>query len=131
MTLHPLWGSIPRALAASRDPASLRSELDRLNHELRDLPSARLAARTYFQAWFGCAALAVAGKLHFDASRLGKVSWLALVLVVAGAAVLLGVVRRRREVGRMRVAEDEKLARQRELRRELGLDEARFPLDPA
>lgn len=120
---RPAQPSVPGATLPGpgvRGEAALRQELDALNLQLRSLRSPDLAARAYVESWAAFVAGGVGLKLALDSARLPLVMWpllgLALLLVVD---VVILRVRRRRLLTR----EEAQLARQRELRRLLGLDE--------
>jgi hypothetical protein len=112
-------------MAPARATGELREELDRLNGELKELRSTDYAVRAYIETWLAVVAGLATAKLVYDWHHThGKPPILAIP--VAGLSLLLvadSIVQRFKQ---RFVASDEerRLARQRELRRELRIDEA-------
>lgn len=110
------------------DRVALRAELDALNLELRELRSMDHGVRAYFELWGGFAATTIAGKLIYDSA---KIAWFAWPLLALGLLLLLDAASHK--LTQRRIAQDEsrRLARQRALRIQLGLDEITLPAQTA
>lgn len=96
------------------------------------LESASLSARAYIETWLLVVVGGVFGKLLVDTIRDPEaegVAWHVLPFAIVSLLVLVDIVRLRRKLGSVRMEEDADLARQRELRTLLGLDEVQLPLD--
>lgn len=114
--------------AAHPDEKGLRTELDALNLELRELKSTDHAVRTYVETWLGFVTGSVGVKLLFDWQKTqGKLPYVAFPLILAGLALLVDAMLHRLEKSRLAVGEERQMLRQRELRGLLGLDDAPVP----
>ena len=118
--------------AASRD-AALWAELESLNADLRELKSTDHAVRAYFASWLALVAGSVACKLVWDWHKLqSKPPIVAAPLAVLALAFVVKAWQERRAKSRLVAHEDVRLARQRELRKVLGVEDAPVPpLEPS
>lgn len=111
------------------DPqAELRAELLALNELLRERKSVDHAARAYLGTWGVLVSASVTGKLVHDSV---KTPWVALPVAVLALVLLADVVSNKRRQWKLDRVEQQQLARQRELRQLLGLDEAVLPAEPS
>lgn len=118
----------PPLVATSGREAELRAELDALNLELRELKSTDLGVRAYAATWLGFLACGVGGKLLRDALVTdSKIAWAVWPLLLLGVLLFADAVAQKLAQRRLQRDEEERLARQRELRRVLGLEEAVLP----
>jgi hypothetical protein len=108
--------------------AALRAELEALHVELRELKSTDHAVRAYFASWFALVTGSIACKLVFDWQKLqSKPPIVAAPLAVLALAFLAKAWQERRAKARLAAHEDVRLARQRELRKLLGVEDAPVP----
>jgi hypothetical protein len=108
--------------------APLRAELEALNLELRELKSTDYSVRAYIETWIAAATGGAACKLIYDWQRMhSKPPIVAFPLAFFALAVLTDSIVQRVKGHRLAVVENRKLARQRELRQLLGIDEANVP----
>lgn len=106
----------------------LRAELDAINDELKVLHSSTFALRAYAETWVAFVCLSSAGKLLWDWTHTaGNFPLLAVPLAVLGVVTAVDAIVQRVKQHRLARVEETRLARQRELRQELGLDELAFP----
>lgn len=125
--------SLPHPRKAPPPPAVVEdtvkwTELRALNEELKILHSTDLAARAWIESWGAFLAGAVTAKFGLDHVRAvpGPAWALALAGLLTGV-LLVDVVRLRLAYRKLAGHEETRLARQRVLRRELGLEEAPVP----
>lgn len=121
-----------RAPPLAHEKAALRAELDALNTELKELKSTDLGVRALAEAWLTFLGGSVGTKLLADWYRLkdAKFSWPAIPVLLLALLFGLDALRQFRKRSRLVAEENFGLARQRELRRLLGLDEAPVPPNP-
>jgi hypothetical protein len=113
---------------SAKEEIKLREELDRLNYDLRELRSTDYAVRAYIETWIAIVGGLATSKLVYDWQHThGKPPVIAIP--VGGLALLLFADSMLLRFKQRFVATDEerRLARQRELRRLLRVDEAQFP----
>jgi len=103
-----------------------RAELLALNELLRERKSVDHGLRAYLGAWGAFLSVSIAGKLAYDSL---KTPWVALPLAFLGLVLVADVVAQKRLQWRLARVEELQLARQRELRGLLGLDEAVLPVE--
>jgi hypothetical protein len=109
---------------AAPDRVALRAELDALNEGLRVMKSTDHGVRAYLEMWCGIIATAVGGKLIVESA---KVALFAYPLVALGLLLLADAASHKLTQRQLALDENRRLDRQRELRRQLGLDEVAFP----
>jgi len=119
---------IVAAPVADADRAELRAELEALNAQLRSLSSVDYGVKAYVGGWVTTMSSIVAGKMLWDwqyaPDRMPTMAIpFGLLAIVAG----LKVAGFRRTQRRLAAAEELKLARQKELRKLLGVDEFQIP----
>ncbi len=128
----------PRVISAPPRPSdsgheALRTELDALNEELRELRSTDHALRAYFASWGALVSLSVTGKLIFDFFNPpdGRVVrppyFTATPLLLIGLWLVFDALKNRAQKAALEKHEAVRLARQHELRELLGLNEAPVP----
>lgn len=118
----------PAAPPVDEIVVGLRAELDAINDELKVLHSSTFALRAYAETWVAFVCLSSAGKLTWDwAHTAGDFPIFAVPLAVLGLAAGVDAVIQRVKQHRLARVEETQLARQRQLRQELGLDEVVFP----
>lgn len=106
---------------------SLRTELDELNGRLKVLRSTDFALRAYIVAWGAFVSGSVAAKLTWDWMHSdAKPPVIAVPLAIVGVLLTIDAVRSKMRQKKLAREEERELARQRELRGLLGIDEARF-----
>lgn len=123
-----LTAAQPETFPTGPEAVKLREELDRLNVELKVLRSTDYAVRAYIETWIFLVGALATGKLVYDWQHThGKPPVIAIP--VAGLALLLLADSLILRFKQRFVAHDEdrRLARQRELRRLLRVDDAVFP----
>ena len=117
----------PSADGAATD-AALWAELEALNVELRELKSTDHAVRAYFSSWLALVAGSVSVKLVWDWHKVqSKPPIVAIPLAVLALAFLTKAWQERRAKTHLAAHEDVRLARQRELRKLLGVEDAPVP----
>lgn len=128
----------PGAPAMGSNEASLRAELEALNEELRVLTSTDHSVRAYVETWLGIIATTVSIKLAWDWFKATERALLdpsiphkppivAIPLVLLALGLFADAIKHRLAFRRLAASEGERLARQRELRQQLGFDELELP----
>ena len=128
----PSTPATTRPPPVAHEKAALRAELDALNTELKELKSTDLGVRALAEGWLAFLGASVGTKLVADWYRLdnAKFAWPAIPVLVLALLFAIDAIRQFRKRSRLVAEENFGLARQRELRRLLGLDEARVPPNP-
>lgn len=120
---------IPRPPLRPPPDAGLRRELDALNLELKVMRSTDHSLRAYVSTWLTLVFGSVAGKLLLDWHRIeaARFPTVAVPVAVLALAFLADATVHRLHRRRLVAGENVQLARQRELRTLLGIDEAPVP----
>lgn len=122
----------PAGAKASDESARLRTELDALNAELREMPSTDVSLRAYLETWAALLSLSVAGKMTWDwLHTASKAPVFGFLVGALGVYFVVHSLLLRARARRMSAHEETRLRRQRELRALLGLEEAPVPPMPA
>lgn len=110
------------------DKSALFNELLALNAELEVLHSSSFALRAYIETWVSFVGLSVAAKLTWDWwQSVSNAPVFAIPLALMGVSVGADAIVQRRRQRALAQTEKQRLERQLELRRALGIGELKLP----
>lgn len=120
------------SLVQTSTRATEEAELAALNAELKELKSTDFAVRAYIETWLGTVAFLALAKVLYDWHRMhSRAPLLAIPVALLGLCLMLDSFVQRGHQRRLAREEEAKLARQRELRLSLGVNDAVFPTNQA